>query len=131
MYTYANQKVIHIEKEKYKDNFLQIGIAEWQAASKDLAPAAFKLYLYLASNADGFNLALSQAACAEAIGLKNRTYYRAVEELQDKGYITLKQGNIFNFHCKPAKNDSLANTEKITAKNDSLPAKNDSQTCQK
>ena len=67
MTTYPNQKVIHINKNKYTANFLQVGIDEWQTAFKKLTPSAFAVYLYLASNADGFDLALSQKAIENAL----------------------------------------------------------------
>lgn len=120
MYTVPNQKVIHITKEKYKENFLQIGIDEWQTACKELAPAAFKLYLYLASNANGFDLALSAAAVQNAIGLKKTAYYDSFKELENKGYITLKQGNIYTFSAN-AENYS-ANAERKDYINANLSA---------
>ena len=45
MKTYPNQKVIHIQKRTYVDNFLQVGNDEWQRAAKKLSGSAFKLYL--------------------------------------------------------------------------------------
>lgn len=97
MRTYPNQKVIHIQKKKYEDNFLQVGNDEWQEAARVLSGSAFKLYLYMAGNKDGFDMALSQKAVEDAIGLSKNTYHRAVEELQEKGYMTRKQGNIYAF----------------------------------
>lgn len=62
MTTYPNQKIIHIQKKKVVKDFLQIGNSEWKKAYKDLKASTFGLYLYLASNADGYDLALSQKA---------------------------------------------------------------------
>ena len=82
MKTYPNQKVIHIQKRTYEDNFLQVGNDEWQRAARELSGSAFKLYLYLAGNKDGFELALSQKAVEDTTGLSKNTYHRAVEELE-------------------------------------------------
>ena len=101
MTTYANQKVIKINKEKYTSDFLQVGNDEWQDAYRTLKPATFALYLYLASNGDGFRLALSAEAVKNAIGLSKATYHRAVDELIAKGYLNLTKGNIYDFTTTP------------------------------
>ena len=101
MYTYPNQKIINISKESYKNWFLQVGIDEWQKAYKELKPSTFGLYLYLAGNADGFDLALSRQAVENAIGIKKTAYHNAINELTEKGYINLIQGNILRFTTTP------------------------------
>ena len=58
--SFPNQKQVIIHKQKYKDYFLQIGISEWQQAVREMNKGEFALYLYLAGNADGFHLELSQ-----------------------------------------------------------------------
>ena len=55
------------------------------------------LWLYLDKNADGYRLELSQKACEEW-GIKRDSYYRAVKELQDKGYLQETGGGRFIFH---------------------------------
>lgn len=107
MYTMPNQKVVIIQKENYKSDFLQIGIEEWQEASKILSPAAFKLYLYLASNANGFKLALSQLAVEFAIGISKSSYHRAIKELEENGYVYKKSGNVYFFQCSSLKNETI------------------------
>ena len=103
MTTYPNQKVIHINKNKYTANFLQVGIDEWQTAFKKFTPSAFAVYLYLASNADGFDLALSQKAIENALGIKKTAYHNAIEALKKEGYIEVLQGNIEVFHTAPVR----------------------------
>lgn len=97
MKTYPNQKVIHIQKRTYEDNFSQVGNDEWQRAARELSGSAFKLYLYLAGNKDGFELALSQKAVEDTTGLSKNTYHRAVEELETKGYLSSTKGNVYVF----------------------------------
>ena len=114
MTTYPNQKVIHINKNKYTANFLQVGIDEWQTAFKTFTPSAFAVYLYLASNADGFDLALSQKAIENALGIKKTAYHSAIEALKKEGYIEVLQGNIEVFHTAPVRK---CEPEIIKAKN--------------
>ena len=114
MTTYPNQKVIHINKNKYTANFLQVGIDEWQTAFKKFTPSAFAVYLYLASNADGFDLALSQKAIENALGIKKTAYHTAIEALKNEGYIEVLQGNIEVFHTAPVRK---CEPETINAKN--------------
>lgn len=71
------------------------------AASRDLGAHALRLYLYLAANKDGFDLALSQAAATNAIGIPRSTYHDQFRILMSKGYIVPVQGNIYAFYEKP------------------------------
>lgn len=87
MTTYANQKIVTIHKEKYHQDFLQVGKDEWMTAFTTLKPGTFGLYLYLCGNRDGFNLALSSAAVQRALGYSDSTYRRAKKELIEKGYL--------------------------------------------
>ena len=118
MTTYPNQKVIHINKNKYTANFLQVGIDEWQTAFKKFTPSAFAVYLYLASNADGFDLALSQKAIENALGIKKTAYHTAIEALKKEGYIEVLQGNIEVFHTAPVRKCELKTEEAIFRKNE-------------
>lgn len=70
-------------------------------AARVLSPGGLKLYLYLASNADGFNLELSPAAILGKLDIKKSTYYNAINMLEDLGYINLIQGNIYQFTTIP------------------------------
>jgi hypothetical protein len=105
MITYPNQKVLHINKGNYTENYLTIGIDEWIEASKNLKPITFRLYLYIASNADGFNLALSRQDVMNKLGVTKNSYHTGVKELEEKGYIVPKQGNIYDFYISPKKTE--------------------------
>lgn len=111
MALYANQKTVLIRKKSYKDSFLQIGISEWQEACKVLKPSAFKLYLYLASNKDGFRLGLSREAVFNAIGVTKSPYYEAQKELMEHGYLVETGAGFLEFHTSPApKNGNYINS---------------------
>lgn len=99
----ANQKIVIIKKEKYKDNFLQIGIDEWQKAVRDekLNYSEFCLYLYLAGNMNDFRLELSQSAFQNATGYRKTSFHDAVKGLIEKGYLVQRMNNSYEFHTTP------------------------------
>ena len=99
--TYPNQRVIHINREAAKSDFLGIKNTNWQAAARDLGAHALMLYLYLASNADGYNLALSPTAIRQAIAMPRSTYQDQFVKLIDRGYIVQESGNVYNFYETP------------------------------
>ena len=99
--TYPNQRVVNIHREAAKSDFLGIKNQNWQAAARDLGAHALMLYMYLAANADGFNLALSPAAVRQATGMPRSTYQDQFIKLIDKGYLVQGSGNVYNFFETP------------------------------
>lgn len=100
-YTVPNQRTVRIHRERATANFLGIKNENWQAASRDLGAHGLQLYLYLASNADNYTLALSPTAVRQAIGLKRSTYHDKFHELEEKGYLVNTHGNTFEFYEVP------------------------------
>ena len=96
-----NQKIIRIEKDKYQSKFLQIGDEQWKKAFQSMRPTVFGLYLYLASNKDGYLLELSAAAVEREIGIKKTAYHTALKDLEEKGYLKKEQGNTYAFSPSP------------------------------
>lgn len=86
-YTVPNQRTVFIHRNLLLNDFLGIQNANWQAAARDLGAHALMLYLYLASNANNFELALSPAAIRQAIGMPVSTYRDQFVKLVDKGYL--------------------------------------------
>ena len=121
--TVPNQRVISVHRERAVSDFLGIKNDHWQAAARDLGAHAVLLYLYLASNADGYRLALSPAAIREAVGMPASTYRDQFVKLVDKGYLVQKgKGNLYDFYEVPQKNgnrekpvlrDTLAATDDV------------------
>lgn len=99
--TYPNQRIVCVHREPAKTDFLGIKNANWQAAARDLRPFAFLLYLYLASNANNYTLALSPVAVQEAIGMARNTYRDQLKVLISKGYLVQRDGNTFDFYEVP------------------------------
>ena len=111
--TYPNQRVVNIHREAAKSDFLGIKNTNWQAAARDLGAHALMLYLYLASNADGYNLALSPAAIRQAIAMPRSTYQDQFVKLIDRGYIVQESGNVYNF-CETPQPSHASNQASIT-----------------
>lgn len=99
--TYPNQRTVKIHREVAKSDFLGIKNSNWQAAARDLRAQGLLLYLYLASNADNYTLALSPAAVREAIGMPRSTYADQFQLLLDRGYLVPKSGNTYDFYEIP------------------------------
>lgn len=108
--TFPNQRMVKVHRERATANFLGIKNENWQAASRDLGAHGLQLYLYLASNADNYTLALSPAAVRQAIGLKRSTYHDKFHELEDKGYLVNSHGNTYEFYEVP---QAAAQTQKV------------------
>ena len=100
-YTAPNQKIIRVHKDSYSGGYLTIGTEEWQDAFKSLKRITFGVYLYLSGNANGFELTLSRRDVMDRLGVSKDTYLRAVKELEEKGYLTHKNGPVWNFYTTP------------------------------
>lgn len=99
--TYPNQRLIKVNREKVTSDFLGIKNENWQAASRDLGAHALQLYLYIASNANNFTLALSPAAVTRDIGMARSTYHDQFHKLLNKGYLIPVNGNTYAFFEAP------------------------------
>lgn len=103
--TVSNQKTVAIHRDKLDDSFLGIKNANWMEFNKKHNPYALQLYLYLAKNADGFQLALSQQAALEEAGITKTTFHKYVNILIDEGYLVQRNGNTYDFYETPHKQE--------------------------
>lgn len=99
--TYANQKSVCIHKPAVRSNFLQIANSDWMEANKALTPYGLQLYLYLASNADSFNLELSPQHAENAAGIRRTTFYEYLRKLEISGYLVWRRSNRYDFYTTP------------------------------
>ena len=101
--TVPNQRLITIHREPAKSDFLGIKNCNWQAAARDLGAHALMLYLYIAANADNYNLALSPVAINQAVGMPASTYRDQFVKLVNKGYLVRRSegSNIYDFYELP------------------------------
>lgn len=112
-YTAPNQKIIRVHKDSYRGGYLTIGTEEWQDAFKSLKRITFGVYLYLSGNANGFELTLSRRDVMDRLGVSKDTYLRAVKELEEKGYLTHKNGPVWNFYTTPVIEETTEEETKV------------------
>ena len=110
--TVPHQKVVHVnrdmpDKNKKEGNFLLVKKENWYAANKDLSPYGLQLYLYIAGNMNGFDLALSQEAAEQEVGIKKTTFHAYVKEMIAKGYLVPRKenSNIYDFYEIPKREE--------------------------
>ena len=109
--TVPNQRLIAIHRERAASDFLGIKNSHWQAAARDLGAHALMLYLYFASNANGYMLALSPAAIRQAVGMPQSTYRDQFTKLIDRGYLVQRgDSNTYDFYETPQR---VTHTEPI------------------
>ena len=100
----ANQKIIKLAPRTRRDAehlYSMNNIEALQAAMQVLNGSGLKLWLYLNKNQDGSRFELSRVDCAKW-GIKKDSYYSAVEELINKGFLVQDHygSNMYWFHEK-------------------------------
>jgi hypothetical protein len=115
--TVPNQKVVHVNRdmpEKNEGNFLLIKKENLYAAYRDLNATALCLYLYLAGNMNGFDLAFSPKAIHAEMGMPESTCRDQFNVLENKGYLVPKheKSNIYDFFEIP-KDKKTAGTASV------------------
>ena len=113
--TYANQKSIRIHKSAVSRDFLQISNADWMAVNKQLGPYGLQLYLYLAANADGYNLSLSPQNAENDAGIRRTTFYEYIRKLEINGYLVWKHTNVYDFYTTARPADERSHPDKHQA----------------
>ena len=97
-----NQKTIKLARRTPRDSehlYAMTNIDALQAAMQALNGSGLKLWLYLNKNQDGYRFELSRVECAKW-GIKKDSYYSAVQELIDKGFLVQDHigSSLFWFH---------------------------------
>ena len=90
--------IVQTKKTEPQQDFLMIADEAWMAASRDLTPSGFKMYLWLMSKEEDFNL--SKQEFTEVFNVSSPSYRKAWRELKDKGYI-VKDGDIYHIYEMP------------------------------
>lgn len=71
--------------------------------NKKYGPYALQLYLYLAKNANNYEMALSQAAAEVEAGIKKTTFHKYLDLFIREGYLVKRNGNTYDFYEVPRK----------------------------
>ena len=113
-----NQKKIIIQNAPCDRNnlYCMINIEAFQKAVSELSGAGLALWCYLAKNQNGYSLDLSPADAAKW-GIKRSSFYRAMDELTQLGYIKYLKGNVFVFCNNPNPKMELIESQNETQKN--------------
>lgn len=113
-----NQKIISefIYEPCDRDNhYLMMNLDALYAAMASLDKVySIKLWLYLSKNARGYkNFELSQTDCA-SWGIPRSSYYKAVDDLIEKGYLVAVNGSgkLFTFYQIPVSTGDCQNSGK-------------------
>lgn len=80
-----NQKVVTVIKSKPKGYILDIDANT--TARKALSSDAYSLYMYFVLNVPWYTEALSMKHILNVSSLSERTYYKSVNELIERGYL--------------------------------------------
>lgn len=111
--TYPNQKVITVKKTDSDGNHIY-GIFNLEAcslAAHELSDKAFRLYVFLNLNQDGYTFAFSPARIEAQFGINEKRCRSAVNELIDKGYVLQKEDgtNRYTFFELPIRENDVSN----------------------
>jgi len=98
-----NQRIVIINRSPKEIPFAVLNFETIKAAARDLDGKTFKLWIYLAMNGNGYKVELSSKDLSD-FGLKDDSYYRAVNELIQSGYLVKQSGNLFFFYDQTPQN---------------------------
>lgn len=111
---YKCQKAVIINKERRKENEYDVWYSgnknDLFEASRTLKDTAFKLYMYLISNQEGYTFGLSRQDVIEKTGISSKSYDRAVTTLIELGYLVytnqlatdgIEQAPLYRFYSRP------------------------------
>lgn len=99
----ANQKRITIYKEKVSRDtgkerpYFLAYIDTLEKAAQELKGNAFKVYIYLLTNLDGFHFGLSPQDISNKYGMSLDSARDAIKQLIDKGYLELLEDCKFEY----------------------------------
>ena len=125
---YANQKTITINKPQCDRDDVKVILKREtiEAAARNLTGNEFKLYIYFASNSDGYKLDFSPKYFESIYGITAETTRKLVKQLEEKGYLVQKEkSNLFDFFLEPHKQlDIIYEEEKrlVPTKSGYIPA---------
>lgn len=99
---YLNQLEVEIIKVREEEIPFEVDWKDITTAGNILTASAFKLFLYLSKNKDGYNFYLSPKDFINDFKMSDKTYRNARLELIEKGYL-VQNGNELIFDSKGGK----------------------------
>lgn len=101
--TVPNQRIIkpggyRTDRNNAKGHFCTTVNEDKFYAMKNLSASGYKAWEYLETLNPNLDWSLSREHMTECCGFSNKTYYSAINELIDKGFLTLRPGTKGNTH---------------------------------
>ena len=102
-YVYPNQKIVTVHKAVVdeKNIYMRLNKKAMLNACKNLRGLELNAFLYLSSNQDGYEMALSTDDMATQMGGCVRSYQTAIRSLVEKGYLVHNRKNLYDFYDFP------------------------------
>lgn len=99
--SYPNQRIIKVKRysDKARKDFLKISNENLELAMYNLKGNAFKFYIWLADNSDGYRFTLYPIQFWKKANISYDTYLKAFDELVEKGYLLKhkEKSNVYMF----------------------------------
>jgi hypothetical protein len=112
MVTHENQKVVTTTKDAGVDGkkrpFATINIDALASAMALLKTSTFKVWIYLAKNANNYTFALSCVDVCRFCKVSAKSFHVAIQELIEVGYLVHTEGTHYNFY------ETLPEPENVT-----------------
>ena len=105
--TVPNQRTVIVHRDppsKNEGNFIQIKKSNLYNAYRELNATCLVVYLYLAGNQEGYELALSPRAINQATGMSESTIRDQINKLINHRYLVPRHegSSIYDFYETPA-----------------------------
>lgn len=102
-YVYPNQKIVTVHKAVVdeKNIYMRLNKKAMIDACKNLRGLELNAFLYLSSNQDNYEMALSTEDMAQQMGGSVRSYQTAIRSLIEKGYLVQNHKNRYDFYDFP------------------------------
>ena len=123
---YANQKTVRINKPDPQKGNARIIVdrEQLEAAARELSGNEFKLYMFFASDNDGFKRDFSPAHFADVYGVSADTTRKLFKQLEEKGFIKQDnyKKNLYQFYLMPQEEYEFVEEKRLikTVKGDTL-----------
>lgn len=122
-YIYPNQKIVTVHKAVVdeKNIYMRLNKKAMMNACKNLGGLELNAFLYLSSNQDGYEMALSTEDMAAQMGGSVRSYQTAIRSLIQKGYLVHDRKNRYDFYDFPDEAKTAeVNTQEVNTQEDDV-----------
>ena len=95
----ANQQTFVVHKSDPVPPFVQLNLNTWMEVHRELKTgAAFSLWMWYASNADGYSDDIYSSTIIDDLNLSKQSYYNARDKLCAYGYLIPNRYKMYEYH---------------------------------